>query len=54
MSKKECIKLLNQILEKIPELDSFEELCSALDIDEYELELALMSKITNITNEELE
>lgn len=54
MSKKECIRILNQILEKIPELNSFEEICSELDIEEDELELVLMSKVTNIVNEELE
>jgi hypothetical protein len=54
MSKKECIKHLNTILELLPEMDCFEQLCRELDIDEDELELVLMSKISNIINEDLE
>lgn len=54
MTKKECIKKLNEILENIPELECFEELCRKLDIEEDELELVLFSKITNIVNEDLE
>jgi hypothetical protein len=54
MTKKECIKNLNNILEFLPELDCFEEICKELDIEEDELELVLSSKITNITNDDLE
>ena len=54
MTKKECIKILNGILEYLPELDCFEDLCRELNIEEDELELALYSKITNITNDDLE
>jgi hypothetical protein len=54
MTKKECIKILNQILEQLPELDCFEDLCRELNIEEDELELALFSKITNISNDDLE
>lgn len=54
MNKKECIKILNDILEYLPELDCFEDICEKLDIEEDELELALYSKITNIINEDLE
>jgi hypothetical protein len=54
MNKKDYIKYLNRILEAIPDLACFEELCEDLGIDEEELELILASKITNITNEELE
>jgi hypothetical protein len=54
MTKKECIKILNGILEYLPELDCFEDLCRELNIEEDELELALFSKITNITNDDLE
>jgi hypothetical protein len=54
MTKKECIKNLNQILEILPELDCFENICSELDIAEDELELVLLSKITNISNEDLD
>lgn len=54
MTKKECIKLLNNVLQFIPELDCFEEICKELDIEEDELELVLSSKITNISNEDLE
>lgn len=54
MTKKECIKKLNEILETIPELDCFEKLCKELEVEEDELELILFSKITNITNDDLE
>lgn len=54
MTKKDCLKTLNQILEILPELDCFENICSELDIAEDELELVLSSKITNISNEDLE
>ena len=54
MTKKECIKNLNNILEFLPELDCFEEICKELDLEEDELELVLSSKITNITNDDLE
>lgn len=54
MTKKECIKSLNKILQYLPELDCFEDICAELDIEEDELELILSSKITNITNEDLE
>lgn len=54
MTKKECLKILNQVLESLVELDCFEEICRDLDIVEDELELALSSKITNISNDDLE
>lgn len=54
MTKKDCLKALNQILEILPELDCFENICRELDIAEDELELVLSSKITNISNEDLE
>ena len=54
MTKKECLKLLNNVIQFIPELDCFEEICKELDIEEDELELVLASKITNISNEDLE
>lgn len=54
MTKKECIKALNDILEYLPELDCFEDICKELDITEDELELVLFSKITNISNDDLE
>ena len=54
MTKKECIKYLNQIIQSIPNLNCFEELCDELGIEEDELELILFSKIINIKNEDLE
>jgi hypothetical protein len=54
MTKKECLKLLNNVLQFIPELDCFEDICKELDIEEDELELVLSSKVTNISNEDLE
>jgi len=54
MTKKECLKYLNQIIQSIPELNCFEELCNELGIEEDELEFVLFSKITNIKNEDLE
>jgi hypothetical protein len=54
MTKKECLKLLNGVIQFIPELDCFEDICEELDIEEDELELVLSSKITNITNDDLE
>jgi hypothetical protein len=54
MTKKECLKYLNKVIEFLPELDCFEEFCKELEIEEDELELILSSKITNITNEDLE
>ena len=54
MTKKECLKLLNNVVQFIPELDCFEDICRELDIEEDELELVLSSKITNIVNEDLE
>jgi hypothetical protein len=54
MNKKECLKFLNNILQLLPELDCFEKICEELDIEEDELELVLSSKITNITNDDIE
>lgn len=54
MTKKECLKILNRVVEFLPELDCFEEMCRELDIVEDELELALSSKIINIQNDDLE
>jgi hypothetical protein len=54
MTKKECIKILNEMIQYLPELDCFEDICKELEIEEDELELALSSKITNISNEDLE
>jgi len=54
MTKKECLKILNGILEYLPELDCFEDFCKELEIEEDELELAISSKITNISNDDLE
>ncbi len=54
MTKKECLKFLNRVLQFLPELDCFEEICNELDLEEDELELILSSKITNITNDDLE
>ena len=54
MTKKECLKNLNKILQYRPELDCFEEICRELDLEEDELELILSSKVTNIVNEDLE
>lgn len=54
MTKKECLKLINNVIQYIPELDCFEDICRELDIEEDELELVLASKITNITNEDLD
>ena len=54
MTKKECLKLINNVIQFIPELDCFEDICKELDIEEDELELVLASKITNITNEDLD
>ena len=54
MTKKECLKYLNNIIEYIPELDCFEDICRELDIEEDELELILSSKITNLSNDDLE
>jgi hypothetical protein len=54
MNKKECLKNLNKILQYLPELDCFEEICRELDLEEDELELILSSKVTNIVNEDLE
>jgi hypothetical protein len=54
MTKKECINLLNKAIQFLPELDCFENICEELDIEEDELELILSSKITNITNDDLE
>jgi len=54
MTKKDCLKLLNNVIKYIPELDCFEDICIELDIEEDELELILSSKITNIINDDLE
>ena len=54
MTKKECLKILNQVIQYIPELDCFEDICSELGIEEDELELVLSSKVTNISNDDLE
>jgi len=54
MNKKECIKFLNKLVEYLPELDCFEDVCKELEIEEDELELVLSSKITNISNDDLE
>ena len=54
MNKKECLKLLNRVVQFIPELDCFEDICTELEIEEDELELILASKITNVTNDDLE
>lgn len=54
MTKKECLKNLNKVIQFIPELDCFEDICRELEIEDDELELVLASKITNITNEDLE
>jgi hypothetical protein len=54
MTKKECLKILNQVIQYIPELDCFEDICKELNIEEDELELVLSSKVTNITNDDLE
>jgi len=54
MTKKECLKQLNNIIQFIPELDCFEDICKELNIEEDELELILSSKITNITNDDIE
>ena len=54
MTKKDCIKNLNKIIEFIPELDCFEDICTELGIEEDELELILSSKIININNDDLE
>lgn len=54
MTKKECLKHLNKILQYLPELECFDDFCKELDLAEDELELILSSKIINITNEELE
>jgi hypothetical protein len=54
MNKKECIKYLNKLVEYLPELDCFEDVCRELEIEEDELELVLSSKITNISNDDLE
>lgn len=54
MTKKECIKILNDLIEYLPELDCFEDICKELNLEDDELELALSSKITNISNDDLE
>lgn len=54
MNKKECIKYLNKVIEYLPELDCFEDVCRELEIEEDELELVLSSKITNVSNDDLE
>jgi hypothetical protein len=54
MTKKECLKLINKVIEFLPELDCFEKICEELGLEEDELELILASKITNITNEDLD
>ena len=54
MTKKECIKILNKVIEFLPELDCFEDVCRELELEDDELELALSSKVTNISNEDLE
>ena len=54
MTKKECIKILNNLIQQLPELDCFEDLCDYLEIEEDELELVLSSKIVNISNDDLE
>jgi hypothetical protein len=54
MTKKECLKILNNVIQFLPELDCFEDVCRELNVEEDELELALSSKITNISNEDLE
>jgi hypothetical protein len=54
MTKKECLKILNEVIQYLPELDCFEDICNHLEIDDYDLELVLSSKITNIVNDDLE
>jgi hypothetical protein len=54
MTKKECLKILNKVIEFLPELDCFEDVCRELEIEDDELELALSSKITNKSKDDLE
>lgn len=54
MTKKECLKILNEVLQFLPELDCFEDICDHLEIDDSDLELVLSSKVTNLVNDELE
>jgi len=54
MTKKECLKSITNVIQFIPELDCFEDICRELDIEEDELELVLASKITNISNDDLD
>ena len=54
MTKKECLKKLNNMLQFILELDCFDDICKEMELEEDELELILSSKVTNITNEDLE
>ncbi len=54
MNKKQCLAYLNKVIQFLPELDCFEDICEELDLEEDELELILSSKITNISNEDLE
>jgi len=54
MTKKECLKLLNNIIQFLPELDCFEDICKEFELEEDELELVLSSKVTNISNEDLD
>jgi hypothetical protein len=42
------------MLQFLPELDCFEDICKEMDLEEDELELVLSSKITNLTNEDLD
>jgi hypothetical protein len=54
MTKKECIKVLNKVLVCVQDMECFEDIAKELDIAEDELELALMSKIVNIKNDDLD
>ena len=54
MTKKDCLKILNRVIQYLPELDCFEDICTELELEEDELELVLASKITNIINDDLE
>lgn len=54
MTKKDAIKNLNKILPLLVEFDCFLSICEELQLEEDELELILDSKITNVSNEDLD
>lgn len=51
MRKKECVKLLNEMLVILQDHECFAAMCDQLGLEEQELEIVLNSCIIDIENE---